>query len=146
MPLKIWYQFIFDDLSKLNYGSDLDDLLNEIKNFNNKDASGFQKLLKQSEKIFNIGFTKLAEKPFHQLIFMLKQIPSLIKLKSYQSVYDLVSTYIKDEKLRKAFTIHPLLVGGNPYTTTSIYALILFLERKWGVHYSLEALVLWLAL
>ncbi len=54
VPLKIWYQFIFDDLSKLNYGSDLDDLLNEIKNFNNKDASGFQKLLKQSEKIFNI--------------------------------------------------------------------------------------------
>jgi phytoene desaturase len=137
VPLKIWYQFIFDDLSKFNYGSNLDDLFNEIRSFDNEDASGFQKLLKQSEKIFNIGFTKLAEKPFHQLFFMLKQIPSLIKLKSYQSVYDFVSSYIKNEKLRKAFTIHPLLVGGNPYTTTSIYALILFLERKWGVHYSM---------
>ena len=68
---------------------------------------------------------------------MLKQIPSLLKLKSYNSVYKFISTYIKNEKLRKAFTIHPLLVGGNPYSTTSIYALILYLERKWGVHYSM---------
>ncbi|MEZ4468429.1 MAG: hypothetical protein R3F43_29330 [bacterium] len=27
---------------------------------------------------------------------------------------------------------HPLLVGGNPFSTTSIYTLIAFLERKWG--------------
>jgi len=33
--------------------------------------------------------------------------------------------------------MHPLLVGGNPFTTTSIYALILFLEKKWGIHYSM---------
>ena len=33
--------------------------------------------------------------------------------------------------------MHPLLVGGNPFTTTSIYTLILFLEKKWGIHYSM---------
>ena len=68
---------------------------------------------------------------------MLKQIPALLKLKSYNSGFTFISSFIKNEKLRKAFTIHPLLVGGNPYSTTSIYALILFLERKWGVHYSM---------
>ncbi len=32
--------------------------------------------------------------------------------------------------------MHPLLlVGGNPYTTTSIYLLIQYLEWKWGVYY-----------
>ena len=137
VPLKIWYQFIFDDLTKLNYGEDLEDLLSQIEKVNPKDKEGFEKLLKQSEKIFNIGFLKLADKPFHKVWFMIKQIPSLFKLKSYNSVYTFISSYIKNEKLRKAFTIHPLLVGGNPYSTTSIYALILFLERKWGVHYSM---------
>ena len=137
IPLKIWYQFIFDDLSKLNYGENLQELLQEIKQINPEDKKGFEKLLEQSEKIFDIGFAKLADKPFHQVWFMLKQIPSLLKLKSYNSVYKFISTYIKNEKLRKAFTIHPLLVGGNPYSTTSIYALILYLERKWGVHYSM---------
>ena len=112
-------------------------MLKEIENLNPTDKKGFEKLLVQSEKIFNIGFLKLADKPFHQVWFMIKQIPSLLKLKSYNSVYTFVSSFIKNEKLRKAFTIHPLLVGGNPYSTTSIYALILYLERKWGVHYSM---------
>ena len=68
---------------------------------------------------------------------MLKQVPSLLSLKSYKSVYQLVSNYISNEKLRRVFSMHPLLVGGNPFTTTSIYTLILFLEKKWGIHYSM---------
>ena len=84
----------------------------------------------------NKGFTDLSTKPFHSLLFMLKQIPALLKLKSYQSVYQLVCNYISNEKLRRVFSMHPLLVGGNPFTTTSIYALILFLEKKWGIHYA----------
>ena len=137
VPLKIWYQFIFDDLSKLNYGENLNQLLQDIQKIDPNDKKGFEKLLIESEKIFNIGFLKLADKPFHKVWFMLKQIPALLKLKSYNSVFTFISSFIKNEKLRKAFTIHPLLVGGNPYSTTSIYALILYLERKWGVHYSM---------
>ena len=68
---------------------------------------------------------------------MMKQLPSLLKLKSYKSVYSLVSSYIKNEKLRRMLSMHPLLVGGNPFTTTSIYGLILYLEKKWGIHYSM---------
>ena len=64
---------------------------------------------------------------------MLKQLPSLLKLKSYKSLFSLVSSFIKDEKLRRVFSMHPLLVGGNPFTTTSIYGLILYLEKKNGV-------------
>ena len=67
VPLKIWYQFIFDDLTKLNYGEDLEDLLSQIEKVNPKDKKGFEKLLKQSEKIFNIGFLKLADKPLHKV-------------------------------------------------------------------------------
>ena len=60
-----------------------------------------------------------------------------LNLQSYKSVYGLVSKYISNEKLRRVFSMHPLLVGGNPFTTTSIYTLILFLEKKWGIHYSM---------
>ena len=68
---------------------------------------------------------------------MMQQLPALLKLKSYKSVYSLVSSYIKNEKLRRMLSMHPLLVGGNPFTTTSIYGLILYLEKKWGIHYSM---------
>ena len=68
---------------------------------------------------------------------MLRQIPALLKLKSYLTVAQLVNKYIKNSNLRAAFSIHPLLVGGNPFSTTSIYALIHFLERNWGVYFSM---------
>ena len=47
----------------------------------------------------------------------------------------MVCDYFRDERLRLAFSFHPLLIGGNPLTTTSIYSLIAFLERRWGVHF-----------
>ena len=71
---------------------------------------------------------------------MIRQIPSLIKLKSYLSVFQLVSKYIKNEQIKQALSIQPLLLGGNPLETTSIYNLIHYLERKWGVHYAMGGL------
>ena len=137
IPLKIWYQFIFSDLSKFNYTGDHHENLKEISKFDSNDIQGFEKLLKFSEKIFNKGYLELSDTPFSKFSFMLKQIPSLLILKSYLSVFKLVSKFLKNEKLRKIFSVHPLLVGGNPFSTTSIYTLILFLEKKWGVHYAL---------
>ena len=109
----------------------------QIKKYSEKDVVGYQKLVNFTEKIFNKGFTDLSDKPFNSFNFMVRQIPALIKLKSYKSVYSLVSSFIKNEKLRRVFSMHPLLVGGNPFSTTSIYTLILFLEKKWGIHYSM---------
>ena len=90
-----------------------------------------------TKKIFDKGFTELADVPFDKPFVMMKQLPALLKLKSYKSVYSLVSSYIQSEKLRRMLSMHPLLVGGNPFSTTSIYGLILYLEKKWGIHYSM---------
>ena len=68
---------------------------------------------------------------------MLAQIPALLKLKCYRTVWQMVCAYLKDPKLRQAFSVQPLLVGGNPFDTTSIYGLIHFLERRWGIHFAM---------
>ncbi len=136
-PLKIWYQFIFEDKTKFNYSGDEASMIEQIKNINKNDVIGYQKLVAFTKKIFDKGFTELADVPFDKPFVMMQQLPALLKLKSYKSVYSLVSTFIKNEKLRRMLSMHPLLVGGNPFTTTSIYGLILYLEKKWGIHYSM---------
>ena len=136
-PLKIWYQFIFEDKTKFNYSGDETEMKRQIKNINEEDAIGYEKLVNFTKKIFDKGFTELADVPFDKPFVMMQQLPALLKLKSYKSVYSLVSSYIKNEKLRRMLSMHPLLVGGNPFTTTSIYGLILYLEKKWGIHYSM---------
>ena len=136
-PLKTWYRFIFEDGKKFDYSGDEDQMKKQIKEINEEDVVGYEELVKFTKKIFNKGFTELADVPFDKPSVMMRQLPALLKLKSYKSVYALVSSYIKDEKLRRMLSMHPLLVGGNPFTTTSIYGLILYLEKKWGIHYSM---------
>ena len=136
-PLKTWYRFIFEDGMKFDYSGDENSMKDQIKSLSPQDIDGYQKLVSFTEKIFDKGFSELSSVPFNNASFMIKQIPSLLNLKSYKSVYSLVSSFVKNEKLRRIFSMHPLLVGGNPFTTTSIYGLILFLEKKWGIHYSI---------
>ena len=136
-PLKIWYQFIFEDRSKFNYSGNENEMKAQIGELSQEDVQGYEKLVNFTKKIFDKGFTELADVPFDKPFVMLQQLPALLKLKSYKSVYSLVSSYIKNEKLRRMLSMHPLLVGGNPFTTTSIYGLILYLEKKWGIHYSM---------
>ncbi len=136
-PLKIWYQFIFEDNTKFNYSGNEIDMEKQIGEINKEDIEGYKKLVNFTKKIFDKGFTELADVPFDKPFVMIRQLPALLKLRSYKSVYSLVSSYIKNEKLRRMLSMHPLLVGGNPFTTTSIYGLILYLEKKWGIHYSM---------
>ena len=136
IPLDPWYRFRFHDGTFFNYGPDQDQLLEQIKAIEPKDVNGYLKMLQHAEKIFEVGYLKLADQPFHKLSSLIKYTPDIIKLKGYQSVYQFVSSYLKHPNLRQAFSIQPLLVGGNPFNTTSIYALIHALEKKWGVFFA----------
>ena len=136
-PLDIWYRFLFEDGTSFDYSGNEISMKNQIEKISKNDVKGYENLVKFTQKIFDKGFSELADVPFDRPFFMMKQLPALFKLKSYKSVYSLVSSHIKNEKLRRIFSMHPLLVGGNPFTTTSIYGLILFLEKKWGIHYSM---------
>jgi phytoene desaturase len=68
---------------------------------------------------------------------MARIAPEMIRLSSYRSVYGLVSKFFRDPRIRIVFSFHPLLIGGNPFTASSIYCLVAFLERRWGVHFAM---------
>ena len=136
-PLNTWYRFVFDDGISFDYSGNEELMTNQIEKINKEDVIGYKNLVKFTKKIFDKGFTELSDVPFDNPLFMIKHLPSLLNLKSYKSLYSLVSSFIKNEQLRRIFSMHPLLVGGNPFTTTSIYGLILYLEKKWGIHYSM---------
>ncbi|HET8866400.1 MAG TPA: phytoene desaturase [Gracilimonas sp.] len=137
VPCDPFYR-IFDAEGKhFDYNNDHEFTLEEIRKRNPDDVEGYEKFIKTTKAIFNKGFVELADKPFLKFTDMLKVAPDLIKLQSYKTVYKYVAQFIKDEFLRRCFSFHPLLVGGNPFDTTSIYAMIHYLEREWGVHYAM---------
>lgn len=137
VPVYPWYRIQFSDGSQFNYGGTLEQTLDEIRKIHPPDADGYLRLLKKTKDIFDVGFTQLGDVPFDTLLSMLKVAPQMLKLGTWRSVYAMASKYIQNEKLRRVFSFQPLLVGGNPFHTTSIYSLIQYLEREWGVHFAM---------
>lgn len=137
VKLNPWYRFVYPDGTQFDYGGTVDDTLAEIERINPADKAGYLALLNASKQIFEVGFEQLSDQPFHRFSTMLAQVPSLLRLRCDRSVWGLVSQHLQHEKLRQAFSIQPLLVGGNPFDTTCIYNLIHYLERHWEVHFAM---------
>lgn len=136
-PLTPFYRIRFDDGATFECSADEKAVEREVARLAPADVEGYRRFMAASEAIFKVGFEELGAVPFGSFTSMLRVLPDLIRLKSYRSVYGFVSRYVRDRRLRIALSFHPLLIGGNPFTTTSIYSLIAFLERRWGVHFAM---------
>lgn len=136
IPIDPFYRIRFEDGTAFNYNADREALLKQIREFNPADEKGYLKIIKFSESVFDAGMS-LIDKPFTRLIDMIKVLPDLIRLRADRSVAAVVNSAVRDPRLRQVFSFHPLLVGGNPFQTTSIYGLIHHLEQKWGVWFAM---------
>ena len=136
-PIDPFYRIRFADGATFNYTGDPQAMRAEVARFCPADVAGYDSFMAASERIYKIGFEQLGHVPFNLWTDMARLIPQLAKLGSHRSVHGLVSRYISDERLRTVLSFHPLLVGGNPFAASSIYSLICFLERRWGVHFAM---------
>lgn len=130
-----FYRIRFDDGDTFTCTGDADFMRKEIARFNPDDVKGYEAFFKESKANYSLGFS-LMHKPFHKFIEMAKFLPELVKKRADRTVYGHVAKHIKNEKLRIALSFHPLFVGGNPMKVTSVYSLIAYLEREYGVHYA----------
>ncbi|MBX9885596.1 MAG: phytoene desaturase [Novosphingobium sp.] len=133
MPVMPFYRLNWADGTNFDYSNNEASLNAEIAKLNPRDVAGYAEFLKYSAGVFEEGYVKLGTVPFLDFASMIKASPPLIRYQAWRSVYSVVSSYIQNEKLREAFSFHSLLVGGNPMTTSSVYALIHKLEKDGGV-------------
>jgi len=136
LPVKPFYQLCWEDGFRFDYANDQAEIDRQIGAKSPQDVEGYRKFLAYSEDLYREGYEKLGTVPFLNFWSMVKAAPQLMRLESHRSVYSKVSQFIKDDQLRQAFSFHTLLVGGNPFQTSSIYALIHALERKGGVWFA----------
>ncbi len=134
-PVAPFYRIRFDDGFVFEYSGDAEAMRRQIHAIAPRDAEGYERFLEASREIFRVGFEQLADVPFDSWTDMAKVVPDMMRLESWRTVWGLVCKHVRDPRLRQVLSFHTLLVGGNPFTTTSIYSLIAFLERKWGVHF-----------
>lgn len=136
VKLDPFYNIRWEDGTVFHYNDDRETLLNEIKKIAPDEVKNYKKFSNSLGEIYRVGF-ELIDRPFSSVWDMAKVVPEMIKLRSDRSVYKFAAKYFKNEKLREAFSFHPLLIGGNPFTATSIYAMIHELEQKFGVWFAM---------
>jgi phytoene desaturase len=135
--LSPFYRIRFDDGASFEYSGDPDAMRREVARFAPADVTGYERFMRASAEIYRVGFEELGHVPFDDIGSMLRAAPDLVRLQGYRSVHGLVARHVKDARLRTILSYHPLLVGGNPFAVTSVYALIAHLERAWGVHFAM---------
>lgn len=135
LPVTPYYRLFWEDGFQFDYSNDEAALTAQIAAKSPCDVAGYRKFLAYSQEVFREGYEKLVHVPFLNWSSMVAVAPQLVRLKAYRSVHSMVAQHIRDPHLRQLFSFHSLLVGGNPFTTTSIYTLIHYLERKWGVFF-----------
>jgi phytoene desaturase len=153
LALRPFYEIRFRDGSRFRYGdalpyrtvpdqmrsssSTVDGLAaameREIAAFSPSDVAGYRPFMTATERIYQRAFAQLAVRPFHELRQFLAVVPELLKLGAYRGVYDFVSRFFRDERLRVVFSFHPLFIGGSPFRASAIYSIIPFLEQQGGV-------------
>ncbi|MFN7863101.1 MAG: phytoene desaturase [Curvibacter sp.] len=134
VPMDPFYRIRFHDGSWFDYSGDDARMEAEVARFSPADVAGYRKFVKDADLCRDLGFHALGSKAFDKPTDLLKAIPFFVKMKAWRSIHSLVAKYMKNEKLRVVMSFHPLLIGGNPFSVTSAYALINSLERTWGVH------------
>jgi len=132
-----FYDIRFDDGTVFRATADYDAMRAEVARIEPDDVPGFERFIRESERIYEVAFHQLADQPFHRVATLLRSAPDMLRLGGHRTVYTKVSRYFRNEKLRIAFSFHPLLIGGNPFTTTAYYCLVGHLERLHEVHYAM---------
>jgi phytoene desaturase len=136
-PVSPFYRIRFNDGETFDYCGDEMAMEQAVAKMAPDDIEGYRRFMSFSEAIFRVGFERLGHVPFGSFADMARITPDLMRLHGFRSVHALVSKFVKNSRLQVALSFHPLLIGGNPFTATSVYCLIAFLERRWGVHFAM---------
>lgn len=136
VPVTPFYRLNWPDGTNFDYSNDEAALRAEIAKLDPADVAGYERFLDYSRGVYDEGYVKLGSVAFLDFAAMLRAAPALAKYQAWRSVYSIVSSYVRDERLRQALSFHTLLVGGNPMTTSSIYALIHTIEKDGGVWFA----------
>ncbi len=136
-PMDPFYRIRFNDGTTFDTSGDPARMRAEVQRLAPDDVAGYEAFMRIGREICSLGFEQLGDSPFNSIMDMVKVAPDMLRLGSLRSTYGIVSKFIKDERLRIAFSFHPLFIGGNPFTASAIYAMIPYLERRWGVHFAM---------
>jgi phytoene desaturase len=136
VPLSPYYRIRFSDGRDFDYGGSPEQVEAQLRTLDPSAVKGYHRFMDATRHIYRRAFDDLAAQPFDRLSTFARIVPELVRLGAARSVYDFVSRYFRDPRLRMVFSFHPLFIGGNPFRASAIYSIVPYLERQGGVWFA----------
>jgi phytoene desaturase len=136
-PVDPFYEIRFQDGTRFRVNGDTDTMKAEVAQINPRDVKGYEKFLRGSKARYKVGYEGLMTTPMHRIWETVKVLPEFVRLRADRPIHAFAKSCVKDDRLRMALSFHPLFIGGDPNNVTSIYALVGYLEKEFGVHYAM---------
>ncbi len=132
-----FYRIRYDDGDHFDYSGEPDRMRAEVRRICPSDAAGYERFMAEADRCYELGFQALGDKAFDSLADLVQAVPAILRMRGWRSLHQMVAAHLQHPKLRVAMSLQSLLIGGNPFSVTSVYSLINALERKWGVHWAM---------
>ena len=140
MPLDPMYQLRFGDV-RLDMTTDREAMEARIEQHFPGNGAGYRRYLKQEEAKFD-ALAPLLQRPFSSMLdyVAVDVVKALPKLSLGESVYDRLSSYFSDERLRYAFAFQAKYLGMSPWDCPGAFTILSYLEHKWGLFHPIGGL------
>ncbi len=136
-PMDPFYEIRFPDGETFTARQSTEAMEAEVHRLSPRDVKGYRRFMKDAERRYVVGFEGMLLKPMHRIWETLKVLPEFALLRADRSILGLAKARVRDPRLRMALSFHPLFIGGDPMHVTSMYALVGYLEKQFGVHYAM---------
>ncbi|TCK98284.1 phytoene desaturase [Natranaerovirga hydrolytica] len=131
------YTLNFPDGDRHVMSTDLYKLTTLLESVSEEDTLGYYEYLADTYKRYLVAKDQFIEKSFRKKrdFYNPNSMVGAMKLKTFNSAYQSISKFVKDDKLRKALAFQTLYIGISPYNGPSIYTIIPMIELLYGVWY-----------
>ena len=101
MPVMPFYRLNWRDGISFDYSNDDAQLTAEIARLDTGDVEGYRRFLEYSAGVYHEGYETLGATAFLDFRQMISAAPALMRYQAWRSVYSIVSSFVKNEKLRQ---------------------------------------------
>lgn len=137
IPCNPLYDVHFKDGTYFTKYSDTDLQKKELAKKFPGDEKGFDQFINDMKVRFLQGKNQFLDQSFveKRTFFSRKNLRTLIRLKAYQNVKQMMRRYFSDERLIEAYTLQTLYIGGHPQQSPAMYSLVSYSEHEHGIWY-----------
>ncbi len=129
------YRSFYPDGTIYNFTRDLVTLIKNLESISIEDSIGYMKFLSEVYERYTVANNHFLRQSFESPVdfFKISSLKNALKTKAFSTSHQLISEFIKDEKLQEFLCYQSLYVGISPYEGPSIYTLVPAVSQLYGL-------------